>query len=108
MDWLLLVLILAFLFWSFQMIIVYRRQIERYDEQIRQVRANAQEISDQIVKYESDHEVKRSELEKLRLEAEGLDQQEKEVGEKIKALKSVDDPRHPTRFRLDTSDSSGG
>jgi hypothetical protein len=51
MDWLLLlVLILAFIFWSFQMIVVYRRQIERYDEQIRQVRANAEEISEQIVK----------------------------------------------------------
>jgi chromosome segregation ATPase len=107
MDWMLLVLIMAFIFWSFQMIVVYRRQIERYDEQIRQVRANAEEISEQIVKNESDHAEKRSELESLRLEAEGLDKTEKELDEEIKTLKSTDDGRLPGRFRLDPNESAG-
>ena len=56
MDWLMQVLILAFIFWAFQMIVVYRRQMERYDEQILQVRTNTDEIVVQVEKFETDHE----------------------------------------------------
>jgi DNA repair exonuclease SbcCD ATPase subunit len=107
MDWLLLVLILAFTFWSFQMVIVYRRQIERYDEQTAQVVANTSEVIAQLEKYEADHAEKKEELDTLRKEMEGMDSKEKEMGEKIKTLKGVNDGRRPTRFRLDNVDPSG-
>ena len=106
MDWLLLVLILAFIFWSFQMIIVYRRQIERYDDQIAQVRVNTEEVLGQIEKYETEHTDKQEELDTLRTEAEGLDGKEKEVSEKIKSLQKAGEARRPTRFRLDNTDPS--
>jgi chromosome segregation ATPase len=107
MDWLLLVLTMAFLFWSFQMIIVYRRQIERYDEQIGQVRANADEVFSQVEKYEHGHAEKKAELEKMKSDTARLDTKKKELDEKIKALKSADEIRRPTRFRLDAGDSAG-
>ena len=106
MDWLLLVLILAFVFWSFQMIIVYRRQIQRYDEQTMQVLANTDEVVAQVEKYEADHAEKKEELDTLREQAESLDRKEKEVGEKIKSLKEAGDGRRGSRFRLD-ADPSG-
>ena len=40
MDWLLLGLITAFVLWAFQMIVGYRRQIERHDDQILLVQTN--------------------------------------------------------------------
>jgi hypothetical protein len=79
MNWLLLVFIMAFIFWSFQMIIVYRRQMERCDEQVRQVRAIAEEMPEQIIKCGFYHADKQSELECLRLAAEDLDQKENEI-----------------------------
>ena len=106
MDWLLLVLIMVFIFWSFQMIIVYRRQIERYDDQIVQVRTNAEEILGQVAKYETDNADKKAELDRMRSAAEGLDQKEKELVEKVKALKSNDETRRLPRFRLDRGDTA--
>jgi len=99
MDWLMLVLILAFLFWAFQMIVVYRRQIERYDEQILQVRENTDEVANQVSKYEEDHWKKKEELDALRQSATDLD-------EKIKELRAADSARRSTRFRLDNVDPS--
>lgn len=107
MDWLMLVLILGFIFWSFQMIIVYRRQIERYDDQIAQVQTNTEEVTGMVEKYEADHAEKKEELDTLRQEAEGLEKKEKELGEKINTLKQAGDSRQPTRFRLDNVDPSG-
>jgi chromosome segregation ATPase len=98
---------MAFVFWSFKMIIVYRRQIERYDEQILQVRTNAEEVFSQVAKYETGNAEKKAELERMRSEAEGLDRKEKELDDKVKALKSTDETRYPTRFRLDRGDSAG-
>ncbi len=56
MDWLMQVLILAFIFWASQMIVAYRCQMERYDEKILQVRTNTDEIVVQVEKFETDHE----------------------------------------------------
>lgn len=106
MDWLMLVLILAFVCWLFQMVFFYRRRIEQYDAQIAQVQVNTAEVNAQVEKFETDHAEKKRELDEIRAEAEKLGEKEKEVGDKIKTLKAADSARRPTRFRLDNIDPS--
>ncbi|MBS10425.1 MAG: hypothetical protein CME19_02330 [Gemmatimonadetes bacterium] len=98
MDWLLLGLITAFVLWAFQMIVGYRRQIERHDDQILLVQTNTEEVSSQVEKYEADHSEKKEELDNLRKQAEDLEGKEKELDEKITSLKGANEGRRPKRF----------
>ena len=90
------------------MIFVYRRRIEPYDEQIGQVQTNTEELVVQIQKYEEDHGERKEELESLRSQVDEIAAKEKEVGEKINALKQATPGRRPTRFRVDTGGSGDG
>ena len=52
MDWVFLILILAFIAWCVQILYAYRRQADRIQIQIDQVLASEAEVSEQADQYE--------------------------------------------------------
>lgn len=65
-DWILLVLILFFVFWAFQMIFVFRRQLARYDEQAASLNESTAGVRAEADSYSRDNEEKRKMLEAAR------------------------------------------
>ena len=45
MEWILLILILVFLIWSVQILMVYRKQVDKIETQITLVQTNREEVT---------------------------------------------------------------
>ncbi len=108
MDWVYLILILAFLTWSVQMVLAFRRQATAIEEQIAQAQASLDEVSSQAQRYEAQAEERKAELRELEQNVQQLSAREKGVQGQIISLKENDAARRPTRHRVDTQGPSGG
>ena len=107
-DWVYLILMLAFLTWSVQMVVAFRRQAARIEEQIAQTEASHREVSAHAARCEAQVEEKKIELQRLQQNVQQLSAREKEVQGQIFSLKKSDAARRPTRHRVDDQGSSGG
>lgn len=108
MDWVYLVLMLAFLTWSVQMVVAFRRQAARIEEQIEQTQASLREVCAQTERYEAQAEERKAQLQELAQNVQQLSTREKKVQGQIFSLKKNDAARRPTRHRVDTQGSSEG
>ena len=107
-DWVYLILMLAFLTWSVQMIVAFRRQAARIEEQIAQAQASYSEVCAQAEHYEAQAEERKVELRELEQNVQQLSAREKEVQGRIISLKENDAARRPTRHRVDPKGPSDG
>ena len=102
MEWVYLILILAFVAWSVQMLMAYRRQVDRVQTQIDLALTNQGEVSEQAEHYESLSVEKKEQLKELEEKAEELADKEKELQAQILGLKERTGGRSPTRHKVDT------
>ncbi len=100
MDWILLVLILAFVFWAFQMVVVFKRQLARYDEQVANLNNSTADVRSQADRYDRDNEEKQKELQSARDAVKAAEDREAALKGRVKGLRK-DDGRRPTRHRVD-------
>ncbi|MDA0749046.1 MAG: hypothetical protein O2954_21205 [bacterium] len=107
MEWVYLVLILAFISWSVQIILVFRRQSGRVDAQIAQFEATRSDVAQQAEQYENQAREKKETLQGLEQTAAELEKNEKELQTQISGLKGTDAARRPTRHKVEAPPSDG-
>jgi len=106
MDWLYLALVLAFLGWSIQLVLGYRRQSAALAMQIQQAQVNQEEVMHQAESYEAQAEEKKAEQKELNKKLEETEAKEKELQKQIIALKQREASRRPTRHKVESSGQS--
>ena len=100
MDWILLLLVLLFAFWAFQMIIVFRRQLARYDEQVASLNESTADVRSEADRYSSDNEEKQKMLDSARDAVKAAEDRESSLKGRVEGLQK-DDTRGSTRHRVD-------
>ena len=100
MDWIYFILILAFVCWSAQIVMVYRRQSVRIDEQIEAARANQEGVAEQAETYEARAQELAGQLQELKEKASTLANTEKGLEAEVAKFRQQADSRRPTRFRV--------
>ena len=101
MEWFYLVLILAFFFWSAQMLFGYKRYADRADDQIAQTISNEKNVIEQAEGYEAQVAEKEEELKQLQDEDGTHEERQKELAAKVQELKQKETSRRPTRHRVE-------
>jgi predicted nuclease with TOPRIM domain len=94
-------LILAFIAWSVQMLVAYRIQVDRIQQQIDVAMANQGEVADQAEQHEAQAIEKKDMLKELEEKSEELASREKELKGQILGLKERTGGRSPTRHKVD-------
>ena len=105
MGWIYLVFIIAFVIWSVQILMVYKKQSERIDQQIQVAQTNQEEVTQQAEVYEARVAELATELEELKGEASDWEGKEKAIQRQLNENEERASRRNPTRHRVDRSDS---
>jgi hypothetical protein len=105
MDWVYLVLILAFSSWSFQMAFAYKRHAGRVDELIDQALRTQAEVDEDAQRHESRARALHEEQTSLAARVSELEGKESELQGRISGQQESDASRRPTRHRIGGSDS---
>jgi chromosome segregation ATPase len=104
-DWVYLVLILAFVSWSFQMFIAYKRQATHIDGMIEHARRTQAETSEEADRYEAQAEELKEQQKALEDKAGELEGKETEIQSSLVGTQENSASRRPTRHRVDGSES---
>ena len=105
MEWIYLVFIIAFVSWSVQILMVYRRQSERIDQQVQVAQTNQEELTQQAEDYEARVAELATELEELKGEVSDWEGREKAIQHQLHEHQERESIRNPTRHRVDRPDS---
>ena len=108
MECILLILILAFLIWSVQILMVYRKQVDKIDTQITLAQTNREEVTAQAETYEARGEELTEKLNDLKSEVESLEKTEKGLEKEVVQFQQQAASRRPTLHRVEPTDESGG
>lgn len=100
MEWVYLILIIAFIIWTVQIIMVYRRQVDNIQKQIDAAQVNQQDTLKQAEDFESRAALLVEELAEIKAEAETLDKTEKGLEEEVNQYRAQQASRRPTRHRV--------
>ena len=100
MDWIYLVLIVAFLTWSVQIYMVYHRQVQQIQSQIEQTRTSQQDVTVQAEEYELRAQELTEQLADVKTEAETLEKTEKGLEQEVNQYRDQQASRRPTRHRV--------
>lgn len=106
MEWIYLILIIAFVTWTVQIAMVYRRQVNNIQVQIDLALNNQQDVAVQAEEYEARAEELVGELTDLKSEADALDKTEKGLEQEVNQYRQQQASRRPTRHRVETDDSA--
>lgn len=101
MEWIYLVLIIAFITWTVQIIMVYRRQVANIQTQIENTRNSQSDVTVQAEEYEERARELASELADLKSEADGLGKTEQGLEQEVKQFRQDTASRRPTRHRVE-------
>jgi hypothetical protein len=105
LEWIYLVLIIAFGSWSIQIFMVYKKQSERIDQQIQVAKTNQEEVTQQAEVYEARVVELATELEELKGKESDWEGKEKAIQRQLSEHQERESRRNPTRHRVDRSDS---
>jgi len=100
LDWIYLILIVAFIVWSIQIVMVYRRQAENIELQIDATRNSQQDVVVQAEDYEARAEELTGQLADLKTESESLEKTEKGLEQEVNQYRQQNASRRPTRHRV--------
>ena len=101
MEWVLLILIIVFIIWSIQILMVYRRQGEKIDAQVQLAQANQTEILAQAEQYETRVAELSGRLEVLKSKMDGLEKTEMNLIKEMEQYKQQESQRRPTRHKVE-------
>ena len=101
MDWVYLVLVLAFIAWTFQIVFAYKRQAGRIDAMIEQAERTQAEVTEQAERHEAQAEELKTQLKQLEGRADELEGKEATLHGKITGRQDSDSSRSPTRHRAE-------
>jgi len=91
----------VFLFWSGQILVVYRRQVKRMEEKIRAAKSSHGETLEQAEEYEERAEELSRELDELKARSETLERTEKTLERELMQFRQREAARNPTRHRVE-------
>ncbi|MBT3601903.1 MAG: hypothetical protein HOE48_17435 [Candidatus Latescibacteria bacterium] len=106
MDWIYLVLIVAFVTWSVQIYLVYHRQVGKIQDQIEVTRISQQDVTVQAEEYEARALELTEQLADVKSEAETLDKTEKGLEQEVSQYREKQSSRRPTRHRVEIDKDS--
>lgn len=106
MDWIYLVLIVAFVTWSVQIYMVYHRQVNKIQAQIEQTQLNQQDVTVQAEEYEARAQELAEQLADVKSEAETLEKTEKGLEQEVNQYRDQQSKRRPTRHRVQMDNDS--
>ena len=105
MDWVYLVLILAFVSWSFQMYFAYKRQATHIDDVIEHTLRAQAETSEEADRYEAQAQELKEKQRALEDRAAELEGKETEIQSSLVGDKENSASLRPTRHRVDGSEA---
>ena len=108
MEWIYLVLIVIFIAWSTQIVMIYRRQAEKLDSQIAAAQANQEEVTQQAEQYEARAEGLKAELKAIQSKVDEWGEKERNLQSRIGQFQHRETRRRPTRHRVETPDPPSG
>ena len=97
-------MILAFMIWSIQILLVYRKQVDKIDAQIEQVETSRAEVLEQSETYEARGEELMAALNEIKSEVEGLEKTEKGLEREVEQFQNASS--RPTRHRVEPTEDS--
>ena len=106
MEWIYLILIIAFVTWTVQIIMVYRRQVDNIQAQIDLAFNSQQDVVLQAEEYEARAEELAGQLADLKAEADTLEKTEKGLEQEVNQYRQQQASRRPTRHRVETDDAA--
>ncbi|MDP6040152.1 MAG: hypothetical protein QGG64_16500 [Candidatus Latescibacteria bacterium] len=106
MEWIFLILILAFIIWTIQLLMVYRKQVEKIDAQIHMAQSNQAEVTEQAERYEARAQELAGELADIKGEIDSLEKTEKGLEREVGQLGQQSSARRPTRHKVEPQDDS--
>ena len=99
MDWILLVLTMFFVLWALQMVVVFRRQLARYDDQASLNESTA-EVRADADRYTRDNEEKQKELGSAKDAVQAAEEKESALKGRVEGLRK-EEPRSTSRHRVE-------
>ncbi|MGA1196582.1 MAG: hypothetical protein ACO36I_08810 [Candidatus Latescibacterota bacterium] len=105
MEWIYLILIIAFVTWTVQILMVYRRQVDNIQAQIEIALSNQQDVAVQAEEYEARAEELAEQLADLKSESDTLEQTEKKMEQEVNQFRQQQASRRPTRHRVETDET---
>ena len=87
--------------WTVQIVMVYRKQVEKIDAQVQMAQDNQAEVTEQAETYEARAQELATELEKLKGEIQSLEKVEKGLEKEVGQFLQQDASRRPTRHRVE-------
>ena len=100
-----LVLILVFLCWIVQMLMVFRKQVDQVTAQNQQIRESQGEVLEQAERLESAAKEKADMLKDLQVQLQKLGETESGLQSEIVSFKGAEASRRPTRHRVEGNES---
>ncbi len=101
MDWVYLILVVSFVGWSTQMILVYRRRSAQIEAQIDQALRSQEEVSEDVERHEVQAESLKEQLEPLEDRMRELEGKEADLRGQLSGKNDSDAADRPTRHRVD-------
>jgi predicted nuclease with TOPRIM domain len=105
LEWIYLILIIAFVTWTAQILMVYRRQVDNIQAQIEIALSNQQDVAVQAEEYEARAEELAEQLADLKSESDTLEQTEKKMEQEVNQFRQQQASRRPTRHRVETDET---
>tara|TARA_Y100000588_G_C14218740_1_gene910045 strand:+ start:498 stop:815 length:318 start_codon:yes stop_codon:yes gene_type:complete len=99
-DWILLVLIVFFVVWALQMVVVFRRQLARYDDQVASLNESTAEVRADADRYTRDNEEKQKELGSAKDAVQAAEEKESALKGRVEGLRK-EEPRSTSRHRVE-------
>ena len=94
--------------WSVQILMIYRKQVDKIDTQITMAQTDREEVIAQAETYEVRGEELADKLNDLKSEVESLEGTEKGLQKAVVQFQQQATSRRPTRHRIEPTDESGG
>ena len=101
LEWVMLILIIAFILWAVQIVAVYRRQGEKMEAHIQMAQTNQQDIAVQTEQYEERLEELSVVLDELKNKMDGLGKTERGLEQEVAQYQRQENQRRPTRHSVD-------
>ena len=105
MDWIFIVLTIAFIIWSGQIVYSYRRRVALINNQIEAARITKLEIAEQAEQYEVRAERLSAEKNELEQQVSSWTGKEESIKKLVDEKNQRDASRRPTRFKVDKPES---
>ena len=104
MEWFLLGIVLVFMIWSIQILMVYRKQVDKINMHIDLAETGRAEVTEQAESYEARGEELMETLNDLKSEVESLEKTEKGLEREVEQFVQDASRGRPTRHRVEPTE----